>query len=225
MSYMEICKDIYERKYEDGYGINYPEGHVIRIFNYIRNKSLLGNMEDIKILDFGCGNGTHSKYFESKGWETFGVDISERAIDICKQSFNGENYTTIQPGQSIIGIFKEEFDIIFANQSLYYLTDTALNRLLNELYEVLAPGGIVVFTMMGSQNYYYNLIDYKVKPQDGLNKVQLGGRLEDEAYINFVESEEELVKKFGIFNKVLTGYYDFSMEEGSSYHYYFIGQK
>lgn len=91
--------------------------------------------------------------------------------------------------------------------------------------EILTPDGLVIFTMMGSKNYYYKNIDNTTPIQDGISKVILGGRLEDEAYINFVDTEEELIEKFNVFEKVLTGYYDFTMEEGSSFHYYYIGKK
>ena len=47
----------YDKKYlKIGYGIKYPEGHIIRHSLYFNNKE--------SILDFGCGNGTHLYYFK-----------------------------------------------------------------------------------------------------------------------------------------------------------------
>ncbi|WP_313757482.1 class I SAM-dependent methyltransferase [Tissierella sp.] len=224
MKYMDISKKIYEKKYKDGYGINFPESHVIRMFNYLDRKfSLKG--KNINILDFGCGTGTHSLLFENQGWNAYGIDISEAAIQVCKSHLNKHNFIVIEPGESISKIFENKFDIIFANQSLYYLTNEALNSLLKEMNEMLTTEGLVVFTMMGSKNYYYNNIDHNISSQDGIYKVALGGRLEGEAYVNFINSKDELVEKFNIFEEVLTGYYDFYMKEGSSFHYYFIGKK
>lgn len=42
--------------------------------------------------------------------------------------------------------------------------------------EMLTTEGLVVFTMMGSKNYYYNNIDHNIPSQDGIYKVALGGR-------------------------------------------------
>lgn len=224
MKYMDMSKIIYEKKYSDGYGINIPESHVIRIINYLK-RSYISTKNNIKVLDFGCGNGTHSLYFESLGWESFGLDISENAIKECRKKLDKTRFSVIQPGESILDIFSEKFDIIFANQSLYYLTNQTLNNTLHEMNKILKTDGVVVFTMMGSSNYYYSKIDKTTEQQDGLCKVLLGGRLEEEAYINFITDETELLSKFSLFEKILVGYYDFLMEEGSSFHYYYIGKK
>lgn len=91
---------------------------------------------------------------------------------------------------------------------------------------MLLPEGLVIFTMMGSKNYYYDKIkNENILHQSGMSRVILGGRLEEESYINFVEDEKGLIQKFNMFEKVFVGYYDFYMEEGSSFHYYFIGKK
>ena len=37
-----------------------------------------------KILDVGCGAGSHSLFLQEKGFEVTAVDISENAIQTCK---------------------------------------------------------------------------------------------------------------------------------------------
>ena len=37
-----------------------------------------------KILDVGCGSGTHSLYLQDKGFEVTSIDISENAIKACR---------------------------------------------------------------------------------------------------------------------------------------------
>jgi SAM-dependent methyltransferase len=37
-----------------------------------------------KVLDLGCGAGSHSLYLQEKGLEVKSIDISEGAIDVCK---------------------------------------------------------------------------------------------------------------------------------------------
>ncbi|EOG9634088.1 hypothetical protein ACLMND_001537 [Campylobacter lari] len=46
----------------EGYGLQYPDGHVIRFYERILKYKL--NKTSGNLLDFGCGNGVHSKYFQ-----------------------------------------------------------------------------------------------------------------------------------------------------------------
>lgn len=91
--------------------------------------------KNINILDFECGNSTHSLFFENRGWSVYGIDISELSTEVCKRRLNKQNSVAIELRQSISKIFKNKFDIIFVNQSLYYLVNEALSRLVEEKNE------------------------------------------------------------------------------------------
>lgn len=226
----------YDQKYEEGYGIRYPESHIIRIYNFLERKYGLSERRDKSLLDFGCGNGTHSIFFEEKGFRSYGVDISENAIEQYNERLNyhlrcklGDHNPGIRgfliqeqtPMQLPQGL---QFDIILANQSLYYMDDQLLQDRLTEFESLLKEEGIVIFTMMSTKNYYFSHV-VKEKEKNGLSLVRLRGRLNEDAYINFIKDEEELEKKFKLFEKDRIGIYDFTMEEGSSQHYYFVGRK
>ena len=147
----------YDEKYAKGYGLQYPDGHVIRFYERVLKNEL--NLTKGKILDFGCGNGVHSKYFMDKGFECYGVDIVPEAIQQA-EVFMGERAVLIQPNQSLRNIFnKDEFDLVFANQSLYYMNNQDLHNCVQELYEFTKPGGICFFTMMSRKNCYTNMIE------------------------------------------------------------------
>ncbi len=47
-------------------------------------------------------------------------------------------------------------DIIFANQSLYYIPLKELKQNILEFYELLNTGGILFATMMSKKNYYFS---------------------------------------------------------------------
>lgn len=54
-------------------------------------------------------------------------------------------------------------DIIFANQSLYYIPLKELKQNILEFYELLNTGGILFATMMSKKNYYFPTVKKKKK--------------------------------------------------------------
>src|SRR3989338_7890525 len=173
--YLASNKKYYDRQYSEGYDTQVPENHIVRIY-----KRILRGRVNRKLLDFGCGTGANARYFKANGFEVYGVDISKIAIKKC----NDKNFKVIKPGGSIH--FKTNFDVIIANQSLYYLDNSDFKRCISELYNRLNEGGYIVATMMGMECYYSRLsTPYK----NGLRKVTLKGRIKGASYINFTSSE------------------------------------
>lgn len=215
--------ETYEKKYKNGYGIQFPEGHIIRIYNNIIKGYFNKGNKGLKLLDFGCGNGIHSKFFSDKGFKPYGVDISEDAIQLAKMNNSRYEHNFMVIKDNDINCFNEKFDFILANQSLYYLNNMDLNKVIKQFDDLLEDNGIVVFTMMSQNNYYYNCIEERL--DNGLSKVVLTGRLNEMSYINFTKDFEELKKKFLLFRPIFCGIYDMTMIEGSSEHLYFIGKK
>lgn len=60
-----------------------------------------------KILDVGCGAGSHSLYLQEKGFDVTAIDISENAIKACQ--LRGLNNARVQ---NILEIENEKFDTI-----------------------------------------------------------------------------------------------------------------
>ncbi len=94
-----------------------------------------------KILDIGCGAGSHSLYLQQKGFEVTGLDHSEGAIETCKQrgvknlvcadlyEFQGQKFDTIlllMNGIGIVGRLNK------------------LNQFMNHLKTLLNPGGQIL---------------------------------------------------------------------------------
>lgn len=223
MSSFEAYKD----KYKQGYGTMYPEGHIIRFYEkFLKYEKAIDGSNKEKVLDFGCGNGTHSVYMASKGFDVYGVDIISSAIEEVHTRLPSLNkhFKCITPNESIENIFENKFDIIIANQSLYYLSNDELQKTLMQFDNMLNPNGIVFFTMMGVQSYYYEK-STKLNENNGLREVTLTGRLNETTFISFIESESDLTNKFSLFTPDFIGHYDCTMREGSGFHYQFIGLK
>ena len=201
---------------------------MIRFYERVLKNEYGINCENL--LDFGCGNGIHSTYFETKGFTVYGVDTSELAINTIKENtntHNSDNYYLISPGSNLLELFKPNmFDVIFANQSLYYLDTISLKNCIDQLYCITKSGGICFFTMMSSNNCYYsNILE---STDTGLCKVSLCHRLHETTYINFTHSTKELIERFRPYHKIHIGrhcpyeYICVDDEDGCSKHYMFI---
>ena len=213
----------YDGKYERGYGLNYPDGHIIRINEHVLKYEL--GLTGGKILDFGCGVGQHLEYFEKNGYIPYGCDVVESAIKQCKARLPkySENFHVNPSLPNLKDFFNEEFDVIYSNQVLYYLADKDINNLVLQFYNMLKPGGVFFATMISPKNGMFQHIE----PSEGeLSKVVLTGRYTDTTYCNF-KTKEEMLKLFDIFKKIQVGYYTqlIREQEGPTDHLIFIGKK
>lgn len=220
---MTDSKQTYIEKYDINYGTMYPEGHIIRLYEHLLKYEYgLTGEKGETVLDFGCGNGTHTEYLRTKGFDTYGLDIVPSAIEQAKLRFPGCHFSEMALYQSPQSILDRRFDLILCNQVLYYLDNEQLANVTQQLFDVLNPGGLIYITMMATKNHYWSKAEPAV---NGLSKVTLTGRLNETSHINFVHSEEDLAQRFAQFEPLYVGYYDSSSREGSTYHYQFLGKK
>jgi SAM-dependent methyltransferase len=182
-----------------------------------------------RLLDFGCGEGSAVAFFAAKGYEAYGVDISETDLASARSRFPAlaERFEAIEPKPSRTDrFFGGGFDVITSIQVLYYLNDDDLQERLWSLHEQLAADGVFYATMMGTKSWYWELSE---ESSGGMRKAtlpaaRLGGGAQ---YVNFVASEEELCAKFPMFEPVHVGFYSekFRSDEGPGFHFTFVGRK
>lgn len=102
-----------------------------------------------KILDVGCGAGSHALYLKEKGLDVTAIDISEKAIEACK--LRGIKNTK---ACDVLGFSEEKFDTILLlmngtgifgklNQISKYLTH--LKMLLNEGGQILIDSSDLIY--------------------------------------------------------------------------------
>ena len=163
----------YDKKYFNrGYGIKYPEGHVIRHSKYFKKKN--------SILDFGCGNGTHLNFFSQMKIKTiYGVDTSKIVNKIRNKRFK---IFRISQDEDLTKKFKRKFDIIFSNQVLYYLNDKSIN-FLKQFHTLLSKNGLMFTTWMAPIGNYYKL-SKKIKGSE-MRKLNFNLRLKEKDIYKF----------------------------------------
>ena len=65
--------------------VKFLSRYIKKRIGFDKFESVLAAQEGIRGLDFGCGSGRQSVLMAEFGIEAYGVDISQRAIEISKQ--------------------------------------------------------------------------------------------------------------------------------------------
>lgn len=94
-----------------------------------------------KILDVGCGAGSHALYLQQKGFDVTAIDISENAIEACR--LRGLKNTRVQ---NILEIENEKFDtiLLLMNGTGIFGTLAESSRYLQKLKSLLSPNGQIL---------------------------------------------------------------------------------
>ncbi len=222
---MEYNAKDYERRYREGYGLLYPESHIIRVNKHILEWEL--GMHGGRILDFGCGAGAHLRYFADHGYVPYGCDTSASAIDRCRAlmfeyagnfhvSNVNPNLKAVVPGGNL--------DVFLSNQVLYFLDDAGIRDVVAQAAQLTRPGAAFVVTMMAPTCWYAR---YIVGSQGDFKVVRLDTpRQKSELLINF-KKRDELIGLFEPFRPLHLGSYSSHVrqEEGSTDHWLYVGLK
>jgi SAM-dependent methyltransferase len=94
-----------------------------------------------KVLDVGCGAGSHSLYLQEKGLEVNGIDISPRAIKACK--LRGIKNAKVQ---NVLDLENDKFDtiLLLMNGTGIFGTLAETSKYLQKLKSLLSPNGQVL---------------------------------------------------------------------------------
>jgi len=163
-----------------------------------------------KLLDIGCGFGKDLAYFEKEGAEVYGIDLSERMIELAKtqnptlqnlsiQDFNNTNFEN------------NFFDIIISRYALHYSED--LETTFKEIHRILKPKGLLIFLVA------HPLLGFVAKKEKIYNKMEI---VEIPIYNNtFVVKEpthtfSDYLNKFVLENFEFLSFYENSDLENAS---------
>ena len=108
-----------------------------------------------KILDVGCGAGSHSLYLQQKKFNVTAIDISQNAITACK--LRGINNAKVQ---NILDIESQKFDtiLILMNGTGIFETLSQTHKYLKKLKSLLEINGQI---LIDSSDIIYMFNDIK----------------------------------------------------------------
>lgn len=121
---------------------------------YLLDQILKGRFgKEMKILDAGCGEGRNSVYFIKSGYQVFGIDQLELAIQYIRflsksldPNYDAHRFQVARLEE--IPFHSGAFDAVICSAVLHFAADKAnFWDMMNELLRVLKPGGILWFRM------------------------------------------------------------------------------
>jgi len=94
-----------------------------------------------KILDVGCGAGSHALYLEEKGFDITAIDISANAIEACR--LRGLKNAKVQ---NVLDLENQKFDtiLLLMNGTGIFGTLAATSNYLQKLKSILNPNGQIL---------------------------------------------------------------------------------
>ncbi len=132
-----------------------------------------------KVLDLGCGNGRLSELFQEKNLDYFGVDFSERLIEIASKKHPQLKFQVADAlNLPFPGNF---FDKVFSIAVLHHIPSRELRlRFLIETKRVLKPGGSLAITVWRFHKLEALFLIFKstILKLFGLSKLDFGDIME-----------------------------------------------
>lgn len=131
-----------------------------------------------KVLDVGSGNGYVLSKYALEGAETYGVDITETGVRLCRRRFELSNLpgTFLVAGAEELPFEDGTFDCVCSMGVLHHTPDT--EKAVAEIFRVLRPGGRLIVML-----YHRNSVLY----QFGFRRQRLVTRKSMQQLVNEVD--------------------------------------
>jgi tellurite methyltransferase len=149
----------------------------LHLLEQVRNGQIQPQM---KILEIGCGYGHNIRFFIKHGYDAYGIDKSEEAIQLIKEYLPGWNPSlkteNFQVAEPLTLPFQEGFfDYTYALHFSEFTNNAdSLAPLLKEALRVVKPSGVLFLqleTNIGLEGKVLHLTGNRYLMQDGQEKI------------------------------------------------------
>lgn len=121
-----------------------------------------------KLIDIACGKGRHATYFNKKGMNVVGVDLSPNSIASAKQNENNNLQFSVHDMREV---YKENhFDIVtnLFTSFGYFENKDDEQKAINAMAENLKSDGVLIIDFMNIKKIIANLISSEKKTIDSI---------------------------------------------------------
>lgn len=102
-----------------------------------------------RVLDLGCGSGRHTIYLAEKGFNVYGIDISDVGVKTARSWLHKAGLHAVLMTGSIVELLYEDnfFDGIICVKVLHHGRIESIQKAIKEMERVLKPGGVIFVTV------------------------------------------------------------------------------
>ena len=121
-----------------------------------------------KVIDIACGKGRHAKYFNKKGMNVVGVDLSKNSIKIAKKDENRNLQFSVHDMRD--NYCENNFDLVtnLFTSFGYFKDDKDEQKAINAMANNLKKEGILIIDFMNVSKVITNLVLNEQKKIDNI---------------------------------------------------------
>jgi SAM-dependent methyltransferase len=130
-----------------------------------------------KALDFGCGTGRSTRFLNSLGFETIGIDISESMLTKAREFDPKGDYRIVQDGD-LGSIMHEKYNLILSAFAFDNIPEMEKKvRLFSQLADLLANNGRIINLVSAPEIYVNEWASFTTKDFPENRNAQSGDRV------------------------------------------------
>jgi SAM-dependent methyltransferase len=128
-----------------------------------------GSYRGLRLLEVGCGVGTDLVRFAKGGALVTGIDLSERAVDLCRRNLAANGVSgdvQVMDGEQMT-YSDDTFDVVYAHGVLQYSPNP--NAMIGEIHRVLKLGGpaiVMVYNRYSWLNFMSKVMHVNLEHDD-----------------------------------------------------------
>lgn len=108
----------------------------------------LASAKKIIVCEIGVATADFTQlYYMKKRMKVLGIDISERAVKICKKKYDGDKNITFRQGDLFCINEKQKFDIIICMDTLHYYNSETIEEAIKKFCFIKDKFGFMVLSV------------------------------------------------------------------------------
>jgi ubiquinone/menaquinone biosynthesis C-methylase UbiE len=166
--------------------------HFWRELEFIRDYT----HEKDNVLDFGCGNGRLLELLDKQKIDYYGVDVSEKLVEIAEERYGSENkhFSKINPSQTSLAFDDRFFNSIYSVAVFHHFPSRQYRQeVAGELFNKTKNGGHIIITVwnLWQKRYFKNIW------QNWLAKIKGESMLDwNDCQISFTDNQCRKIERF-----------------------------
>ena len=109
-------------------------------------RSLLPDLNGLKIVDLGCGFGWFCRWAHQQGAaQVLGLDVSQKMLARATAATSDTNIIYARADMEQLNLPRASFDLAYSSLALHYVEDLA--GLMTNVRDAILPGGRLVFSI------------------------------------------------------------------------------